>query len=169
MEQHQKWMAHAMALAEKAEALGEVPVGAVLVQGDRVIAEGYNQSITSNDPSAHAEMLCLRAAGEAVNNYRLLDTTLYVTLEPCPMCAGALVHARVSTLVYGASDPKTGACGSVMDLVRHPALNHQLEVVEGVLSEPCAAQLSAFFKRRRAEKKALKQAQRAELDSGESA
>ncbi|MBY6186128.1 tRNA adenosine(34) deaminase TadA [Marinobacter hydrocarbonoclasticus] len=169
MEQHQKWMAHAMQLAEKAEALGEVPVGAVLVRDGEVIAEGYNQSITCNDPSAHAEMLCLRSAGESIGNYRLLDTTLYVTLEPCPMCAGALVHARVGTVVYGASDPKTGAAGSIMDLLRHPALNHQLEVISGVLSEPCANQLSAFFKRRRAEKKALKQAQRAELDSNDSA
>ncbi|MBY5922037.1 tRNA adenosine(34) deaminase TadA [Ferrimonas balearica] len=169
MEQHQKWMAYAMSLAEKAEALGEVPVGAVLVRDGEVLAEGFNQSITLNDPSAHAEMLCMRAAGEVVGNYRLLDTTLYVTLEPCPMCAGAMVHARIGTLVYGASDPKTGAAGSVMDLVRHDALNHQLEVVAGVLSEPCANQLSAFFKRRRAEKKALKQAQRAELDSSDSA
>ncbi|MBY6017398.1 tRNA adenosine(34) deaminase TadA [Ferrimonas balearica] len=170
MEQHQKWMAHAMKLAEQAEALGEVPVGAVLVRDGEVIAEGFNQSITLNDPSAHAEMLCLRAAGQALENYRLLDTTLYVTLEPCSMCAGAMVHARIGTLVYGASDAKTGAAGSVMDLVRHPALNHQLEVISGVLSEPCATQLSAFFKKRRAEKKALKQAQRAELGSaGDSA
>ncbi|MBY6093664.1 tRNA adenosine(34) deaminase TadA [Priestia flexa] len=163
-------MAHAMKLAEQAEALGEVPVGAVLVRDGEVIAEGFNQSITLNDPSAHAEMLCLRAAGQALENYRLLDTTLYVTLEPCSMCAGAMVHARIGTLVYGASDAKTGAAGSVMDLVRHPALNHQLEVISGVLSEPCATQLSAFFKKRRAEKKALKQAQRAELGSaGDSA
>lgn len=165
LQQHEKWMAYAMALAEKAEALGEVPCGAVLVRNGEILAEGYNQSITRHDPSAHAEMLCLRAAGPAIENYRLLDTTLYVTLEPCPMCAGALVHARIGTLVYGAKDPKTGAAGSVMDLVRHEALNHQMNVVEGVLAEPCAEQLSAFFRRRRAEKKALKKAQKKLLTS----
>ncbi len=159
-----------MALAEKAEALGEVPVGAVLVRDGQVLAEGYNRSITDHDPSAHAEMLCLRQAGPKLGNYRMLDTTLYVTLEPCPMCAGALVHARVGRVVFGAFDPKTGAAGSVMDLLDHPALNHWPEVVKGVLSEPCAAQLSAFFRRRRAEKKALKQAQRAaSVDGNESA
>ncbi len=154
-------MRHAMTLAAKAEALGEVPVGAVLVRGDEVLAEGYNRSICDHDPSAHAEMQCLRQAGPKLANYRMLDTTLYVTLEPCPMCAGALVHARIGTVVFGAYDPKTGAAGSVMNLLDHPALNHQPEVVGGVLSEPCAEQLSAFFRRRRAEKKALKQAQRA--------
>lgn len=158
-DEHHKWMRYAITLASKAEALGEVPVGAVLVQDGEVIAEGYNQSITQNDPGAHAEMLCLRAAGERLKNYRLIDTTLYVTLEPCPMCAGAMVHARVSRLVYGAADPKTGAAGSVMDLTRHPVLNHQLDVVDGVMAPECGEQLSSFFKRRRAEKKALKRAQ----------
>ncbi|WP_281241952.1 tRNA adenosine(34) deaminase TadA [Ferrimonas sediminum] len=161
MEQDQYWMQQAMELAAKAEALGEVPVGAVLVKAGVKIAEGYNRSITDHDPSAHAEMQCLRQAGVALQNYRQLDTTLYVTLEPCPMCAGALVHARVGRVVFGASDPKTGAAGSVMDLLQHPAMNHQAEVVGGVLAEPCATQLSNFFKRRRAEKKALKQAQKA--------
>ena len=154
-----------MELAAEAETLGEVPVGAVLVKQGVVVAEGYNRSIIDHDPSAHAEMQCLRQAGLKLENYRQLDTTLYVTLEPCPMCAGALVHARVGTVVFGASDPKTGAAGSVMDLLRHPSLNHQVEVIGGVLAEPCAQQLSDFFKRRRAEKKALKQSQRASEDA----
>ena len=154
-----------MELAAEAETLGEVPVGAVLVKQGEVVAEGYNRSIIDHDPSAHAEMQCLRQAGLKLENYRQLDTTLYVTLEPCPMCAGALVHARVGTVVFGASDPKTGAAGSVMDLLRHPSLNHQVEVIGGVLAEPCAQQLSDFFKRRRAEKKALKQSQRASEDA----
>ncbi|WP_286340254.1 tRNA adenosine(34) deaminase TadA [Ferrimonas sp. YFM] len=165
MNDHQHWMRRAMELAAEAEALGEVPVGAVLVKQGEVVAEGYNRSIVDHDPSAHAEMQCLRQAGSKLENYRQLDTTLYVTLEPCPMCAGALVHARVDTVVFGASDPKTGAAGSVMDLLRHPSLNHQVEVIGGVLAEPCAQQLSDFFKRRRAEKKALKLAQRASEDA----
>ncbi|TKB54684.1 tRNA adenosine(34) deaminase TadA [Ferrimonas aestuarii] len=161
MEQHQKWMRYAMKLAQQAEAIGEIPVGAVLVKGDQVVAEGFNRSIIDHDPSAHAEMQCLRSAGQVLENYRQLDTTLYVTLEPCPMCAGALVHARVGTVVFGASDLKTGAGGSVMNLLQHSALNHQVEIISGVLADECSEQLSAFFRRRRAEKKALKQAQRA--------
>jgi tRNA(adenine34) deaminase len=151
------WMRVAMGLAEEAEAKGEVPVGAVLVKDNQLLATGFNLSISEHDCSAHAEMACIRAAGKLIENYRLLDTTLYVTLEPCPMCAGAMVHARIARLVFGATDLKTGAAGSVMNLLQHPALNHQLEITSGVLAEPCATQLSTFFKRRRAEKKTQKQ------------
>lgn len=158
-------MAYAIELAAKAEQLGEVPCGAVLVQGDRIIAEGYNRSICDNDPTAHAEIQVLRQAGKVLDNYRLLDTTLYVTLEPCPMCAGAIVHSRVGTVVFGASDTKTGAAGTVMNLLDDSRLNHWPEVIGGVLQQECSEQLSAFFRRRRAEKKALKQAQKAASDS----
>lgn len=153
----EQWMRHAMMLAHRAEQLGEVPVGAVLVKDQQIVAEGWNQMISLNDPSAHAEMQAVRQAGQVLDNYRLLDCTLYVTLEPCTMCAGVLVHSRIKRLVYGAADYKTGAAGSVLDLVRYPQFNHQLEVTAGVLAEECAAMLSAFFQRRRAEKKQLKQ------------
>jgi len=149
-------MTLAMQQAAEAEARGEVPVGAVLVKDDNVVAVGSNDCIGQHDPSAHAEMQCLREAGKLVENYRLLDTTLYVTLEPCAMCAGAMVHSRVSRLVFGAKDEKTGAAGSVVDLVRHPKFNHQLEVNNGVLEQECSEQLSQFFRRRRKEKKEQK-------------
>jgi len=149
-------MTLAMQQAAEAEARGEVPVGAVLVKDDKVVAVGSNDCIGQHDPSAHAEMQCLREAGKLVENYRLLDTTLYVTLEPCAMCAGAMVHSRVSRLVFGAKDEKTGAAGSVVDLVRHPKFNHQLEVNNGVLEQECSEQLSQFFRRRRKEKKEQK-------------
>ncbi len=152
----------AMQQAQEAEQRGEVPVGAVLVKAGEVIAFGSNDCINQHDPSAHAEMLCLRHAGKAVENYRLLNTTLYVTLEPCAMCAGAIVHSRVERLVFGAKDEKTGAAGTVLDLVRHPALNHQLEVTQGVLAQECSEQLSQFFRRRRREKKALRKQQKAD-------
>lgn len=145
-----------MALAAKAEAAGEVPVGAVLVKDGQVLGAGWNLSISGHDPTAHAEMQAIRQAGQMLQNYRMLDCTLYVTLEPCAMCAGALVHSRVKRLVYGATDLKAGACGSVFDIVRHPKLNHQLDVYAGVLAEDCATQLSGFFQKRRAEQKALK-------------
>ncbi len=151
------WMQHALLLADKAEQSGEIPVGAVLVKDGVILGEGWNQSIQLNDPSAHAEMMAIRQAAEKVGNYRLLDCTLYVTLEPCAMCAGLLVHSRVKRLVFGAKDAKTGAAGSVLDIVRHPVLNHQLEVEDGALAQQCADKLSAFFRRRRAEQKALKQ------------
>ena len=154
------WMQLAMEMAQKAEALGEVPVGAVLVKDDQLIACGWNQPIAAKDPCAHAEILCLRQAGSQLENYRLLGTTLYVTLEPCAMCAGAMVHARVGRLVYGAADPKTGAAGSVLDLVRHPLFNHKLAVSAGVMEQECSEQLSDFFRRRRQEQKALKQAKK---------
>lgn len=153
----QDWMRYAIQLAKRAEQAGEVPVGAVLVKDNKVIGQGWNLSIQRHDPSAHAEMQAIRQAGPVLQNYRLLDCTLYVTLEPCAMCAGALVHSRIRRLVYGAADAKAGACGSVFNLVQHHQLNHQLQVEAGVLAEACSAQLSAFFRRRRAEQKAAKQ------------
>src|SRR5579859_3500147 len=142
-------MREALALARYAEAAGEVPVGAVLVKDGAVIASGWNHPIGAHDPTAHAEIVTLRAAAKAIGNYRLTDTTLYVTLEPCAMCAGALVHARVRRLVYGAADPKAGAAGSVFDLTQAKALNHQLQVEGGVLAEECAELLRGFFMARR--------------------
>ncbi len=155
-EKDEFWMRQALALAEKAEQQGEIPVGAILVKEDEIVGTGWNQSITLNDPSAHAEMMAIRQAGQNVSNYRLIDTTLYVTLEPCPMCAGLLVHSRIKRLVYGASDLKTGAAGSIMNLVQEPQLNHQIEVTAGVLLNECSERLSAFFRARRAQKKASK-------------
>ena len=151
------WMQYALLLADKAEQSGEIPVGAVLVKDGVLLGEGWNQSIQLNDPSAHAEMIAIRQAAEKIGNYRLIDCTLYVTLEPCAMCAGLLVHSRVKRLVFGAKDAKTGAAGSVLDIVRHPVLNHQLDVQDGPLAQQCADKLSEFFRRRRAEQKALKQ------------
>jgi tRNA(adenine34) deaminase len=143
------YMRRALELAACAEAEGEVPVGAVLVHEGRVLAEAWNRPISCNDPTAHAEILALREAGEQLGNYRLPGVTLYVTLEPCAMCAGAMVHARVQRLVFGAADPRTGAAGSVFDLLRSPALNHQVDVEGGVLAQECAAQLRSFFQRKR--------------------
>ena len=143
-------MRRALELAACAEAEGEVPVGAVLVGADgEVLAEAWNRPISSRDPTAHAEIRALRAGGLAVANYRLPGSTLYVTLEPCAMCAGAMVHARVARLVYGAADPRTGAAGSIFDIVRSEALNHRLEVTGGVLAGECAATLQTFFRARR--------------------
>ena len=152
----EKFMRHALLLADKAEAINEIPVGAVVVANGEIIGEGYNQSITLNDPSAHAEMLAIRQAGKHLNNYRLIDCTLYVTLEPCPMCAGLLVHSRISRIVYGANDLKTGAAGSIMNIVQHEKLNHQITVTAELFAEQCSLKLSNFFKRRRQEIKALK-------------
>lgn len=154
------WMRYAMSLAKRAQENDEVPVGAVLVYQGEVLAEGWNHPIASHDPTAHAEMMALRGGGKARQNYRLLDTTLYVTLEPCAMCAGAMVHSRIGRLVFGASDAKTGAAGSLLDIPGHPGMNHRIDVASGVLAEECAAQLSDFFRMRRAQKKALRQAQR---------
>ncbi|MDM7860195.1 tRNA adenosine(34) deaminase TadA [Alteromonas sp. ASW11-36] len=154
---HEYWMRYARQLAARAEALGEVPVGAVVVKGDEVIGEGWNQSITQHDPAGHAEVMAIRQAALHVQNYRTIDTRLYVTLEPCPMCAGLLVHARIATLIFGAYDLKTGSAGSVMNLVQNPLLNHQIDVIGGVEEQLCADQISAFFKRRRAEKKRAKE------------
>ena len=157
-EQDEQWMRHAMALAARAEGIGEIPVGAVLVLDGQVVGEGWNRSISEHDACAHAEVMAIRAAGKQLANYRLLDTTLYVTLEPCCMCAGALIHSRVKRVVYGARDLKTGAAGSVFEILQDPRHNHRVELTGGVLADACSAQLSAFFKRRRAEKKAAKQA-----------
>lgn len=150
------WMTQALRLADYAESLGEVPVGAVLVKNHTCISVGYNHSISSHDPTGHAEIMALKLAGKTLENYRLPGSTLYVTLEPCAMCATAMVHARISRLVFGATDLKTGAAGSVFNLVDNHSLNHQVQSVAGVLAEECAQQLSHFFKRRRAEKKQQK-------------
>jgi tRNA(adenine34) deaminase len=144
------WMRRALALARRAAAEGEVPVGAILVQNGGVLGEGWNRPIGEHDPSAHAEIIALREAGRRAGNYRLPGTTLYVTLEPCPMCAGALVHARVARVVYGAPDPKGGACGSVFDLLPSDArFNHRVACTGGVLAEECGGLLRGFFRERR--------------------
>lgn len=142
-------MSRAIELARQAEAAGEVPVGAVIVKDGVVVGEGWNRPISTSDPSAHAEMIAMRTAAQALGNYRLLDTTLYVTLEPCAMCAGAMVHARVKRLVYAATDPRAGAAGSVFNIVQHAALNHRLEMTAGVMAEDCSAMLRRFFAARR--------------------
>ena len=139
----------ALEQAGRARAAGEVPVGAVLVSGERVIASGANHPIGSNDPTAHAEIEALRSGGQALGSYRLTDTTLYVTLEPCPMCAMAIVHARVRRLVFGAWDPRGGAAGSVTDIFTLPSLNHRVDVFGGVLLEECGSLLREFFAARR--------------------
>lgn len=145
----ENWMRYAMECAARAEKAGEVPVGAVLVADDRVISRGWNQLISNHDATAHAEIMTLRAAGETLKNYRLPGTTLYVTLEPCTMCAGAMLHARVSRLVFGAYDPKTGAAGSVFDTLNDDRHYHRMDVDGGVLETECAEQLQAFFRERR--------------------
>jgi tRNA(adenine34) deaminase len=154
-ERDRRFMALAQAAAEEARAAGEVPVGAVLVRGDEVIATGFNHPIGAHDPSAHAEMIALRVAAQAVENYRLPGCELYVTLEPCLMCAGAIMHARIARVVFGARDPKTGACGSVVDAFANPQLNHHTTVTGGVLETECGAALKSFFaERRRASREA---------------
>jgi tRNA(adenine34) deaminase len=143
------FMQRALEMARGAEALGEVPVGAVLVKDSQIIAEAANTPIASHDPTAHAEIEALRAAGRALGSYRLTDTTLYVTLEPCAMCAAAMVHARVRRLVFGAWDPRAGAAGSVLDVFALPHQNHRVDVFGGVLAAECSAQLQRFFAQRR--------------------
>jgi tRNA(adenine34) deaminase len=143
------YMARAMELARLAAAAGEVPVGAVIVKDGAIVAEGWNHPIGSNDPTAHAEIVALRAAGQALGTYRLTGTTLYVTLEPCAMCASAMVHARVARLVFAAADPRAGAAGSVFNIVQHAALNHRVECTGGVLAEECSTLLRDFFLARR--------------------
>lgn len=143
------WMQRALELARKAQALGEVPIGAVLVRDDQIIGEGFNAPISQQDPTAHAEIMALRDAARRIGNYRLLNTTLYVTIEPCSMCAGALIHARVAQLVYGASEPRSGAAGSIFDILQSASLNHRVEVRHGVLAEECADLMQAFFRTRR--------------------
>jgi tRNA(adenine34) deaminase len=148
-EQDRVWMRRALELAQRAAEVGEVPVGAVLVQGHEVVGEGWNRPISLCDPTAHAEMIALRAAAAWIGNYRLVDSTLYVTLEPCPMCAGAMVHARVARVVYGAADPRAGAAGTVFDLLRSTVLNHRAEVTGGILADECGTLLREFFRSRR--------------------
>ncbi len=143
------WMRHALLLAHRAAAEGEVPVGAVIVKDGELIAEGWNRPIGNHDPSAHAEMQAMREAGKRLQNYRLNGTTLYVTLEPCPMCAGAMVHARIGRVVFGAADPRTGAAGSVYNLLQTEQLNHRCEVTAGVLATECGQLLRNFFRARR--------------------
>ena len=144
-----KWMEKAIELARKAEAAGEVPVGAVLVKDDELIAEGWNQPISSHDATSHAEIMAMREAGKKLNNYRLVDTKMYVTLEPCSMCVGAMIHARVSKVIYGASEPRTGALGGAFNLLEANQHNHVFEVESGVLAEESKILLQEFFLSRR--------------------
>jgi tRNA(adenine34) deaminase len=143
------WMGEALALAREAARRGEVPVGALVVRDGVIVGRGGNAPIAHNDPTSHAEIVALREAGGTLGNYRLPACTLYVTLEPCAMCAGAIMHARLARLVYGASDPKTGACGSIVDLFAEPRLNHHTEVARGVAADACGRLLSEFFAARR--------------------
>jgi tRNA(Arg) A34 adenosine deaminase TadA len=142
----------AIAEAYQAEASGEVPVGAVIVHQKRIIGRGQNRMLRDSDPTAHAEIVALRQAGRHLGNYRLNDCTLYATLEPCAMCAGAILHARITRLVYAAPDPKAGACGSVLSVMNHPQLNHKVELLPGLLAEECSALLTNFFRKRRLQK-----------------
>ena len=151
-----KFMRRAMVLATIADSHNEIPVGAVVVCAGKIVGEGFNQSIMNNDPSAHAEMMAIRHAGKNLQNYRLLDCTLYVTLEPCPMCAGLLVHSRINRLVFASKDLKTGAAVSAFSLLNHVKHNHQVVAESGLLADECSEMLSAFFKRRRSEKKSAK-------------
>jgi tRNA(adenine34) deaminase len=145
----ERWMRLALEEARAAEALGEVPVGAVIVRGGELVARGHNLTHTLQDPSAHAEMVAIRRAAQATGHWRLLECTLYVTLEPCAMCSGGIVLARIPRLVYAAADPKAGMCGSLDNLVQHPRLNHRVDLVAGVLAEEAGDQLRAFFRARR--------------------
>ncbi len=143
------WMEEALREAARAQAAGEVPVGAIVVCEGRIVGRGGNRNLLDNDPTAHAEIVALRQAGQAVGNHRLADCQMFVTIEPCAMCSGALVHARLQRLVYGADDPKAGAVHSVLQVVNHPALNHRLEVTSGVLASRCMDLLQAFFREKR--------------------
>ena len=144
-----QFMQRAIELAREAESAGEVPVGCVIVRDGQVVGEGWNRPIVTRDPTAHAEMVALRMAAAASDSYRLTGTTLYVTLEPCAMCAGAMVHARVQRLVYAAADPRAGAAGSVFNIVQHAALNHRIDCERGVLADECSTMLREFFAARR--------------------
>lgn len=147
------WMQHALDLAKRAEFEGEVPVGAIVVYEEQIIGEGWNRPIIDSDPTAHAEIMALRAAANKINNYRLLDTTLYVTLEPCIMCSGAIIHSRVKRVVYGAQDPKAGAVNSAFNILGTDCLNHQVNVDHGVLATECGQILTEFFRKKRKVKK----------------
>jgi tRNA(adenine34) deaminase len=149
MNQDLHFMQEAIDLARFGKSKNEVPVGAIVVCNDQIIGKGWNQPITTSDPTAHAEIIALRNAAKYFNNYRLVDTTLYVTLEPCIMCVGAMLHARIKRLVFGAYDPKTGAIKSVFNIIDQPQLNHRIDVQGGVLEQECAKLLTAFFQRKR--------------------
>lgn len=157
-ESDQMFMRRALELADIAAEHGEVPVGAVVVHDGKIIGEGYNQPITSLDPSAHAEMVAIRAAAKHIGNYRLVDCTLYVTVEPCTMCTGLLVHSRIGRLVFGARESKAGAICSAMDVQQLEHLNHKFFIESGVLADECSARMTAFFQERRERKKQLRQA-----------
>ena len=148
----EEWMQYALQLAKKSEERDEVPVGAIIVYKNKIIGEGWNQPISSNNPTAHAEIMALQDAGEKIGNYRLLDSTMYVTLEPCVMCAGAMVHARIAKLVYAVDDQKTGACGSVFNMIQAEELNHNTKIKKGVLEKECQALIKNFFKEKRLKK-----------------
>ena len=152
MEDDLNYLRAAIAEATNAEANGEVPVGAVVVHENKIIGRGQNRVLRDSDPTAHAEIVALREAGLALKNYRLEDCTLYATLEPCAMCAGAILHARITRLVYAAPDPKAGACGSVLSVLNHPQLNHKLDLLPGLLADECGTLLTNFFRKRRLEK-----------------
>jgi tRNA(adenine34) deaminase len=146
-----RFMREALAEAQAAADAGEVPIGAVTVLKGEIVGRGQNRVLRNLDPTAHAEIVAMREAARTLGNYRLVDCELFVTLEPCAMCAGAIIHARLQRLVYGARDPKAGAAGSVLEVLNHPRLNHQMEVTEGVLSEECGELLREFFRQRRTE------------------
>lgn len=154
------FMREALSLARQGAAVGEVPVGAIVVLDEQVVGKGFNQPIGSHDPTAHAEVMALRDAARNIGNYRLPGATVYVTVEPCAMCAGAIQHARIARIVYGAPEPKTGACGSVVDLFAEPRLNHHASVEGGVMAEESATLIANFFQQRRAEARALREAAR---------
>jgi len=152
MKSDEEWMQHAFQLAKKSETLDEVPVGAIVVCKNKIIGEGWNQPISSHNPTAHAEIIALKDAGEKIGNYRLPESTMYVTLEPCVMCAGAIVHARVTKLVYAVKDDKTGACGSVFNITQADQLNHRVRIEKGILEKECRTLIQGFFKEKRLKK-----------------
>ena len=146
---HEQWMREALDLAAEAEAAGEVPIGAVVVMNGEIVGRGFNRPISTHDPTAHAEIVALRDASTRVGNYRLAGSELYVTVEPCAMCAGAMMHARIATLIYGTPEPRSGAIESAMRVQEHPAFNHRFTVVSGILAAECRGKLQAFFRTRR--------------------
>ena len=148
----EEWMQYALQLAKKSEERDEVPVGAIIVYKNKIIGEGWNQPISSHNPTAHAEIIALKEAGEKIGNYRLLESTMYVTLEPCVMCAGAIVHARIAKLVYAVKDDKTGACGSVFNITQADKLNHRVRIEKGILEKECRTLIQDFFKEKRLKK-----------------
>jgi len=160
------WMRVALSMADKAEQANEVPVGAVLVLNNEIIGSGYNLVINQHDPCAHAEIIALRSGGQSMNNYRVIDATLYVTLEPCCMCAGAIIHSRIKRVVYGASDLKTGAVQSAFQLLNDEKHNHQVTVTSGVLADNCSNKISQFFSKRRAQIKAEKEKNKQQILAG---